>query len=129
MKQLENVLINSKPLHCEQCMGKIYYVGDGRYKCKSCNTYALDDLGKVMKYKEENPQDSVECIASATGVPEENVYIILSRRGMELPQSSRYFLNCVRCGCVINHGRFCDFCTRELAGLIKEDLRGSRGRR
>jgi len=129
MKQLENVLINSKPVHCEQCMGRIYYVGNGRYKCKSCDNHMMDDLGKVMKYHEENPLDDVEKIANATGVAEENVYIILSRRGMELPQSSKYYLNCVRCGCVVQHGRFCDFCTRELAGLIKEDLRSSRRRR
>lgn len=38
---------------------------------------------------------------------------------MEIPEGSKYYLKCEKCGCSIRYGRFCPDCVRELAGEIK----------
>jgi len=130
MKRLENVLIDSKPACCDECMGRVYFVWDGRYKCKTCGKHLLDALGKIKEYRRENMFAGVEEIAQATNVEEEDVYVILSREGMELPKDSKYYLSCEKCGCSLQTGRFCAVCIRELAGgignLIQEERRGRR---
>lgn len=130
MKRLENVLIDSKPTNCDECNGKVYFVGDGKYKCKTCGKYLLDAWGKVEECRREKSLSTVADIARETNVEEENVYLILSHEGEKLPKESKYYLACERCGCSIQTGRFCISCVRELANgignLIREESKGRR---
>lgn len=58
-------------------------------------------------------------IAAGTGVKPEIINHFLKKGRLEIPEGSKYFLQCERCGCAIRYGRFCPECMRELTGGIR----------
>lgn len=46
-KSIEKALIASKPMNCELCGEKVYYLDGGQYQCRNCEHIMLDDFGKV----------------------------------------------------------------------------------
>ena len=82
----------------------------------------MDDFGKVKKYLEENGPTPTLVLAEATGVKVEIIEIFLRQGRLEIPEGSKYYLKCERCGCSIRFGRYCPSCTQELAGGIQRML-------
>lgn len=116
---LEKLIIGNKPVECELCGGKMFYLGGGKYKCKSCGYETLDDFGKVKEFLEANGPSPAMAVSRATGVRSDVIEIFLKKGRVEIPEGSKYFLNCERCGCSIRYGRYCPECVKELAGDIQ----------
>lgn len=55
----------------------------------------------------------------ATGVPQVLIKLFLKKGKLEIPENSKYYLKCEKCGCSIRYGRYCPECVKELAGGIK----------
>ncbi len=115
-KNLERMVIQSRPVKCEVCGEKLYYVSGGEYECKACGAHAFDDFGKVKKFLGEHGPSPAPVIAAATGVRADVINHFLKKGRLEIPEGSKFFLSCERCGCSIRYGRFCPECMRELTG-------------
>lgn len=115
---LEKLIIGNKPIRCEVCGEKMYYVGGGRYECKECGHSVLDDYGKVKEFLEEHGNSPAVVVSKATGVKMEIIEMFLKRGKVEIPEGSRYYLECESCGCPIRYGRFCPTCAKQLTGSI-----------
>lgn len=122
----ENIVIENKPVVCECCKGKMLYVHSGMYRCNICGHEVLDNFGKVKRFLEENGPMPVLAISQATGVNMETIEYFLRKGRVEIPDGSRFYIKCEKCGCNIRYGRFCPDCIRELAGgimnLFYEDI-------
>ncbi len=116
---LEKLIIGNKPVICENCQGKMFYVSSGKYECRLCGHIVLDDFGKVKQYLEDYGPSPAIVVSEATGVPTEIIEMFLKRGRIEIPEGSKYYLKCERCSCSIRYGRFCPDCVRELANGIK----------
>jgi len=115
----EKLIVDNKPVQCTVCKGKMFYVDSGRYECRACGHEELDDFGKVKQFLEENGPTPVLQIAYATGVTAEIIELFLKKGRLEIPEGSKYYLHCERCGCSIRYGRYCPSCVQELVGGIK----------
>lgn len=118
-KDLEKLLISNKPVMCEKCKGKLFYKGGGRYECGSCDYSVLDDFGKVKEFLELNGPTPMLLISQATGVEYEIIERFLKKGRLEIPEGSKYFLNCEKCGCSIRYGKYCPDCIKHVATGIK----------
>lgn len=127
--ELERLIIGNKPVECEVCKGKMFYVHSGMYSCSSCGHTVLDDFGKVKKYLEENGPTPALGVSYATGVPIEIIEEFLKQGRVEIPDGSKYYIKCEKCGCSIRYGRFCPSCVREIAGGIKSVFCAEMGER
>lgn len=127
MTEIEEVFLAHRPLFCDSCDGKMEYIGGGEYRCQSCGNEQLDDYGKIRVYLEQNPGDSAVGISKGTGVDLEIIGMFLKDGRISIPDNSRIFIKCGRCGCALRHGRYCMDCTRELANDIKSALYESVG--
>ncbi len=117
-KDLERLMINNKPIICEKCSKKMYYVHSGMYRCNACGHEVLDDYGKVKQFLELNGPMPIMTISYATEVRPEIIELFLRQGRVEIPDGSKYYISCEKCGCSIRFGRFCPECVRELAGGI-----------
>jgi len=45
--------------------------------------------------------------------------ILADKEKVLIPPKSKYYLSCEKCKCSISEGRYCAFCTKELAFGIK----------
>lgn len=118
-KDLEKLLISNKPVMCEKCKGKLFYKGGGRYECNSCDYFVLDDFGKIKVFLEENGPNPMLIISQATGVEYEIIERYLRKGRLEIPEGSKYYLDCEKCGCSIRYGKYCPDCIKQVAGGIK----------
>ncbi len=118
-RKWEDLIIGNKPIECEQCRGKVIYVGGGRYRCEVCGSESLDDFGKVKEYLEKHGPTPALIVSEATGVYPEIIEMFLKKGKLEIPEGSRYYLKCEKCGCSIRYGRFCPSCVNDLAGSIR----------
>lgn len=116
---LEDLMIGNKPVKCELCNGKIFYIGSGKYQCEKCGHEALDDFGRVKKFLQENGPSPILITAQVTGVKPEIIELFLKKGRVEIPEGSKYYLQCERCGCSIRYGRYCPECVRELVGGLQ----------
>ncbi|MBQ9141527.1 MAG: hypothetical protein IJX63_07000 [Lachnospiraceae bacterium] len=120
-------LIESKPEYCSKCRGKVYFVGNGVYHCRSCGTECMDDYGKIKEFLKENEGASAIFVSQAIGVDYEVVEHFLATGGEEIPRESRYYLKCEKCGASMHQGRYCSFCISEITGgiktLLNDDIR------
>ena len=126
---LEKLININKPVVCEECNRKMVYVHGGMYRCEKCGNEALDDFGKVKTFLEANGPASAFVISVATGVEREVIETFLRQGRVEIPDGSKYYIRCERCGCDIRFGRFCSECVQELAGGIKSLLLAEMGER
>lgn len=126
MRNFENMLIMNKPIRCDKCKENVYYIGLGEYKCEACGNVMLDNLGKIRKYIDENGPSLAQDVADHTGVKTEIISEFLKQGRVELPQNSKYFLKCEKCGCSLRYGRYCGTCAKKLAGgigqVLQEDI-------
>ena len=127
--ELEKLIISNKPVVCEVCKGKMYYVNGGLYRCEKCEHEVIDDFGKVRTFIESNGSAPALTISAATGVSTEVIEAFLKQGRVEIPDGSKYYIKCERCGCSIRYGRFCPECVQELAGGIKNVFCAEMGER
>lgn len=125
--QLERALEFRKYVVCETCGAKAFYLDSGRYQCSCCECVTLDDFGKVKMYIEEHGTSSALEISCATGVSQATIEDFLRKGRVEIPEGSKYYIRCERCGCSIRYGRYCPDCIGELAGGIKRLLHEEEG--
>ena len=118
-KSIEKALIASKPMNCELCGEKVYYLDGGQYQCRNCEHIMLDDFGKVKAYIDKHGPSHSMAISSATGISAEVIDVFLRKGRLEIPEGSKYYIKCERCHCSIKYGRFCPDCVKETASGIK----------
>ena len=118
MQDIEKLLKASKPKLCERCLGRMVYIDAGVYRCQICGSEALDDLGKIRHFVEQNGAMPVDEIVKSTDVSRELIELCLKDGKLEMPKE-QFTMKCGRCGCGIPSGRFCRKCKSELAGGIK----------
>lgn len=119
MTNEEKRFLEHRPVYCEECGGKMFYHEAGQYQCEDCGKIALDDYGKIKEYLEENKNATAKEISEATGVEMKIIGMFLRDGRIQIPKGSRIFIKCKRCGCALRSGRYCEDCTRELAGELK----------
>ena len=117
---LEKLLMLDRPTICEQCKHPLFYVGLGEYRCEKCGTTALDNLGKVQAYLRENCNAGAFDIAEATGVDIDLIFAMVNDGSIKIVKNTARMSECQKCGKLTNKGRYCDKCTKQLAGEIKK---------
>ena len=110
----------SFPHCCDECGGKLYYLGAGAFECRRCEKILYSDYGKVRKYIEENGMATILELELHTGVSRE----ILEEFELEGTLYDPYeeINKCHHCGCVIEKGRYCKDCQGNIVGRLKEAL-------
>lgn len=129
MTDVERLMIDRKPVKCDKCSGKVFHIGGGVYHCESCGADILDDFGKIKRFLDENGPTPILIISQYTGVSTEIIEAFLRQGRVEIPDGSKYYISCERCGCSIRFGRFCPECVQELAGGIKSVFCAEMGER
>lgn len=118
-KSIEKALIASKPLYCELCGEKVFYLDSGKYQCRKCDHIMLDDFGKVKEFIDQHGPSHSMAISSATGVSAEVIEVFLKKGRLEIPEGSKYYIKCECCHCSIRYGRFCPDCVKDTVAGIK----------
>lgn len=119
MTDLEKLIMERRPIFCKKCGGKLYYQDSGYYQCEDCSAGEYDDFGKIKIYLEEHGPTPELWISRDTGVAVEIIELFLKNGRLEIPEGSKFYIKCERCGCALRFGRFCYGCTKELAGQLK----------
>lgn len=114
LRAVELLIIKNKPVECECCNGKMFYQSGGVYKCQDCGNEQMDDFGKVKWFLDENGPCTSMMISKATGVQKDIIDFFLKRGRVEMPEGSKYYIKCERCGCALRYGRMCMSCAKEL---------------
>lgn len=118
-REVESVVLASRPISCSRCKGKLFYIGSGKYKCERCEYEVMDDFGKVKAFLEENGPCAAVIIADSTGVRIDVIEYFLKKGRLEILENSDFYLQCEKCGCAIRYGRYCPQCAKSLLGGIK----------
>lgn len=118
-RQLEAIIIEHKPTACSNCGNKIYYLDGGQYQCRTCGNIMLDDFGKIKKFIEENGPSPSPVITANTGVHPDIIDRFLRKGRVEIPEGSKYYIKCERCGCSLRFGRYCEQCVKETVQDLK----------
>ena len=117
--EFQKFFLESVPVICRKCGGKLFYEGNGTYKCHDCGETEMDDFGKIKQYLEKNGATPAVQIAEDTGISINVINVFLRDGRLEIPEGSKIYIKCERCGCALRFGRYCADCTRQLAGEIK----------
>lgn len=113
-------ILESRPVECSKCKSPLYYKGSGKYVCSSCGNIEYDDFGKVKRYLDKYGISTMAVIADATGVPMKHLNLMLREGRVEIPDGSKFYIKCEKCGCSIRYGRFCPDCVRSTASDLKQ---------
>lgn len=116
---VEKLIMDRRPIFCKECGGKLFYQNSGEYVCEDCGAAELDDFGKIKRYLDKNGPTPASIISEDTGVALEIVNLFLKNGRLEIPEGSKFYIKCERCGCSLRFGRYCYGCTKELAGQLK----------
>ena len=116
----EESLILDKPIVCEYCRGPLMYLGLGEYKCQICGEIALDNLGKVQAHLKEHPEAGAFDIAEALGIEVDIVFSLINQGSVDIVKNTQRVTECQKCGVLTRAGRYCEQCTKKLAGDIKK---------
>ncbi len=114
-----------EPVICEVCGGKLKVVGNGLYECESCHHQQLDDFGKIKKFLREKGPASLYDIYEGTGIEMEEIEHFLRDERLEIPEGSKFFLKCQKCGRPIRLGKYCPECSRTAGKGIRSAYRGN----
>lgn len=116
----EELLLLDKPIVCEHCRGTLTYMGLGEYKCGICGETALDNMGKVQAYLKEHSNAGAFDIAEATGIELDKVFSLINQGSIDIVKDTHRVTECQKCGVLTRTGRYCEQCTKKLAGDIKK---------
>lgn len=122
MSRAEELILERKPILCKKCKGKMLYQGVGLYTCRDCEEEVYDDFGKMRLYLEENAAPTAVEISKILDIPLEIISYYLKDGKVEIPEGSRLFIKCQRCGCSLKYGRFCNDCTKEMAAELRSSF-------
>lgn len=118
MRDIDKIIMERRPIFCKSCSGKLYYQNGGVYVCEDCSQEEMDDFGKIKKYLDEYGPSPAMLISEDTGVSMEVIDVFLKNGRLEIPEGSKFFIKCEKCGCALRFGRFCYDCTKELVGQL-----------
>lgn len=125
-RELEKLVEQKKIEKCELCHNRMQYVGGGKYRCIFCGMEILDDFGKIKQFLEQNGPTPQAVIAQKTGISLDKIDSYLKKGMVEIPNGSKFYLNCERCGCEIRYGRYCPECAtaemRKSVGTSYQDV-------
>ena len=108
--ELEKLVEQKKVEKCELCHNRMQYVGGGKYRCTFCGMEVLDDFGKIKQFLDQNGPTAEAIIAQQTGISIDKIDSYLKKGMVEIPNGSKFYLNCEKCGCEIRYGRYCPEC-------------------
>lgn len=114
------MILENRPVVCSKCGASLYYKGSGRYVCSSCKNNEYDDFGKVKLYLDEHGVSTAGIISEATGVSMRKLNLMLREGRVEIPDGSKYYIKCEKCGCEIRYGHYCPDCVRRTANDLKQ---------
>ena len=97
----------------------MYYIAGGHFKCHDCETEAIDDFGLVKDYIDEHGASPAIVISEETGVPMEIINGLLRNGRVEIPEGSKMYIKCEKCGCSIRYGRYCMECAKAATNSMK----------
>lgn len=113
-------ILENRPIECSKCKSPLFYKGSGKYACQSCGNVEYDDFGKVKAYLDEHGVSSMGIISAETGVSMEKLHVMLREGRVEIPDGSKYYIKCEKCGCSIRYGRYCPDCARRIAAELNQ---------
>lgn len=102
--------------NCPEC-GKLYVENAARV-CPECYRKQEDDAEKVVEYLRDVDKATLEEIHAATGV-KHKIILRLLRSGRIMGSTISY--PCETCGTLIEEGRLCTQCSRNILDQIKMD--------
>ena len=109
------------PHSCDECGGKLFYLGAGAFECRKCDKILYSDYGKVRKYIEENGMASIPILEIKTGVEHEVLEEFVREGALYDPFEN--FNKCAGCGCLLEKGRYCDDCQKNIIGRLAEVMK------
>ena len=102
--------------NCSEC-GKIYVENAARV-CPECYRRQEEDAEKVVEYLRDVDKATLEEIHQATGV-KHKIILRLLRSGRIMGSAISY--PCETCGTLIDEGRLCDKCSKNILDQIHTD--------
>ncbi len=112
-----------KPSACSVCGGGLTYVSRGEYRCSKCGHSEYDDFGKICRFIDVNGPSPAIVIAEGTGVSINKINNYLRQGRVEIPEGSKVYIKCEKCGRDIRFGRFCPECalklSKQLQGIVE----------
>ncbi len=118
-EKFTKAFLERKPNRCSKCKGRIRYTGGGYYECFDCGNIEVDDFGRVKDYIDANGPTPAIIISDNTGVPIDIVNGMLREGRLEIPEGSKIYITCEKCGCSTRYGRFCPDCIRNQTNSLK----------
>lgn len=112
-------ILENRPICCSECKGALFYHGSGKYVCGTCGNVEYDDFGKVKMYLNEHGVSTAVVIAAETGVPINKLNLMLREGQLEIPDGSKCYIKCEKCGCAIRYGHYCPDCVKHTAGDLQ----------
>ncbi len=109
------------PHQCDECGGKLYYLGAGAFECRRCAKTLYSDYGKVRKYITEHGMASIPILVRATGVEREVLEEFVRDGTLYDPYED--INKCAGCGCVLEKGRYCEECQKNIVGRLAEAIK------
>lgn len=82
-KQFELSVEDPACVNCQECSGRMQYVGSGKFVCVECGHEHLSDFGKVKKYLQENGPRNAMQVAKDTGVSLPSIQKLLNEGRIE----------------------------------------------
>ena len=126
-KWVHKMFMENVPICCEVCGGKLKRIDVGLYECIACQHQELDDFGKIKAYLAKQGVASAYDIHLATGVEVEVIEYFLKDGRLEIPEGSKLYIKCEKCGCSLRYGRYCEACARQMKMGLTEAFRESIG--
>lgn len=104
-------------INCSKC-GKIFNSVFGFPKCPACMQEEDKIFRKVKDYLYEQPGASVEEVALAVGLDQNQILVFLREGRLETLDGANT-LRCAHCGIPISSGRYCSGCKSEMSKEFK----------
>ncbi|MCK9479154.1 MAG: hypothetical protein M0R40_06595 [Firmicutes bacterium] len=106
--------------HCQRC-NTIYKYGSDKM-CSVCLKEIDELMVKIRSYLEDNPRSGIFEIAKDLNANEKDIFYLLREERLSINpkiSSGKYSLICLRCGGVIETGKYCDTCIRQIQHELK----------
>ena len=77
-------------------------------------------MGKVHAHLKEHPDAGAFDIAEAIGIEVDIVFSLINQGSIDIVKNTQKVTACQKCGVLTRTGRYCEQCTKKLAGDIKK---------
>lgn len=106
-------------LKCPKCETVYRENGTSFYLCENCGYEEPTNFGIVREYLDEHGNASALEISRDTGISIQEINSFLRKGRLEIPENSKVFISCKRCGVNLRYGKYCPACANELAKELK----------